>query len=239
MASVMSWVIMTVVRPSVRCNSRKSSLSASRVRGSSAPNGSSISTMRGFAASARAPPTRWRWPPESSCGSRARYWARSGRPRLGRRRVGILRRGEPHQVEQFVHPRGNLGGRSARQLRRDADIAGDGQMRKQPAALEHIADPPPQQDRSDAPYLLAFDVDRAGVRLDQSVGEPQQRGLARTGAADDGQKLPLGDLERDVVDGYDAAGVKGLADIRIGDQGSGRHLMRSQFFAVAGGYIDS
>src|SRR5438094_952253 len=77
MASVMSWVIMTVVRPSVRCSSRKSSPSASRVKGSSAPNGSSISTMRGRAASARATPTRWRWPPESSCGRRSRYCARS------------------------------------------------------------------------------------------------------------------------------------------------------------------
>jgi len=38
---------------------------------------------------------------------------------------------------------------------------------------------------------------------------------------------PLGDLERDVIDGDDTAAVKGLAGIRIGDQGSGRHLMRS------------
>ena len=112
-------------------------------------------------------------------------------------------------------------------------------MRKQPAALKHIADPPPQQDRIDAPHVLAFDRDRAGVGLDQPVGEPQQRGLAGAGAADDGQEFALGDLERDVVDGDDTAAVKGLADIGIGDQGSGRHLMRSQSLAVAGGYSDS
>ena len=47
---------------------------------------------------------------------------------------------EPHQVEQFVDPRRNLGGRYAQQFRGDADIAGDADMRKQPAALEHIAD---------------------------------------------------------------------------------------------------
>ena len=36
-----------------------------RVRGSSAPKGSSMSRMGGSAARARARPARWRWPPES------------------------------------------------------------------------------------------------------------------------------------------------------------------------------
>jgi hypothetical protein len=40
----------------------------SRVIGSSAPNGSSISISGGSTASARARPTRWRWPPESCAG---------------------------------------------------------------------------------------------------------------------------------------------------------------------------
>src|SRR2546421_9168031 len=112
-------------------------------------------------------------------------------------------------------------------------------MRKQPTALEHIADPPPQQYRIDIAHLVAFDRDRAGVRLDQPVGEPQQRGLARTGAADDSQKFALGDLERDVVDGDHAAAVKGLADMRIGDQWRSRHSARSQPLAVPDGYSDS
>ena len=38
--------------------------------GSIAPNGSSISISDGFAASARARPTRCRWPPDSSAGYR-------------------------------------------------------------------------------------------------------------------------------------------------------------------------
>ena len=67
-----------------------------------------------------------------------------------RQAVAIWRAVEPHQIEQFVHPRGNLGGRRAEQLRRDADIVGDADMRKQPAALEHVADPPAQRDRIDA-----------------------------------------------------------------------------------------
>ena len=169
------------------------------------------------------------------CGERARHAdaLALAAGKFVRQAVAILRAVEPHQIEQFIHPRGNLGWRRARQLRRDADIVGDAQMRKQPAALEHIADPSSQQDRIDVAYVLAFNRDRAGVRFDQPVGEPQQRGLAGTGAADDGQKLSFGDLERDVVDGHHATGVKGLADIRIGDQGRGRHSERSQPSAVS------
>ena len=45
--------------------------------GSIAPNGSSISMMSGSAPRARATPTRWAWPPESSLGKRSRYWSGS------------------------------------------------------------------------------------------------------------------------------------------------------------------
>ena len=66
-----------------------------------------------------------------------------------RQAVAVLRAVEPHQIEQFVDPRGDLRRRRAEQLRRDADIAGDAHMRKQPAALEHIADAAAQPDRID------------------------------------------------------------------------------------------
>ena len=53
----------------VSCQMRRSSsFSRSRVISSSAPNGSSISRSRGPPSSARAIETRWRMPPESSCG---------------------------------------------------------------------------------------------------------------------------------------------------------------------------
>ena len=175
------------------------------------------------------------------CGERARHAdaLALAAGEFMRQAVAVLRAVEPHQVEQFVHPRGNLGGRRAQQLRRDADIAGDAEMRKQPAALEDIADPPAQRNRIDISHVLAFDRDRAAVGLDQPVGEPQQRGLARAGAADDGQKLALGDLERDVVDGHHAAAIERLADMRIGDQWRGRHSVRSQPLAIPNGYSDS
>ena len=88
-----------------------------------------------------------------------------------RKAVAIQRAVEPHQIEQFVHPRGDLVRRRAEQFRRDADIAGDAEMRKQPAALEHIADAPAQPDRIDRAHVLAFDRDR-GRRRPRSAGWP-------------------------------------------------------------------
>ena len=67
-ASSMSWVTITTVFPSSDCSRRNSSWSRTRTTGSTAPNGSSISSTGGFAASARATPTRCCWPPESWCG---------------------------------------------------------------------------------------------------------------------------------------------------------------------------
>ncbi len=64
-ASSMSWVTSTTVLPRSRWSRRNSSWSRMRTTGSTAPNGSSISSTGGSAASALATPTRWRWPPES------------------------------------------------------------------------------------------------------------------------------------------------------------------------------
>ncbi len=64
-ASSMSWVTKITVLRTSSCRRRNSTWSRSRVIGSSAPNGSSISISGGSAARARARPTRWRWPPES------------------------------------------------------------------------------------------------------------------------------------------------------------------------------
>src|SRR5271170_1698343 len=100
-------------------------------------------------------------------------------------------------------------------------------MRKQPAALEHIADAATQADRVDRADVLALDADLAGVGVDQPVGQPQQRGLAGTGAADDGEQFALGDFERYVVHGPDrraaAAAGKTLADMGECDQGGILH----------------
>src|SRR2546423_2484974 len=87
-------------------------------------------------------------------------------------------------------------------------------MRKQSAALKYIADAAAQRNRLDRAHVLAINCDAADIGIDQPVGQPQQRGLAGAGAADDSEEFALGDLERDVVDRPDAAAVKTLADVR-------------------------
>ena len=67
-ASSMSWVTKRTVLPISACRRRNSFCSRSRLIGSIAPNGSSISITSGSAASARATPTRCCCPPESCAG---------------------------------------------------------------------------------------------------------------------------------------------------------------------------
>ena len=66
MASSMSWVTNTIVLLQLAPAARSSSsCSEARTTGSTALNGSSISSTGGSAASARATPTRCCWPPDS------------------------------------------------------------------------------------------------------------------------------------------------------------------------------
>src|SRR6516164_7164408 len=143
---------------------------------------------------------------------------------------------EPHQCEQFVDPRRDFRLRRPQQLWRDTDIVGNRQMWKQPSALGDVTDAPAQLHRIDRADLVAFNGDTAAVGLDQPVGEPQERGLAGAGAADDREKFALTDIERDVVDRDDpfpaAAAGKTLADIGVGDQRCG-HAPRTGIEAAS------
>ena len=67
-ASSMSWVTKRTVLRTCACRRRNSFCRRSRLIGSIAPKGSSISITSGSAASARATPTRCCWPPESWAG---------------------------------------------------------------------------------------------------------------------------------------------------------------------------
>ena len=67
-ASSIEWVTNSTVRPVRDQISTSSSCSRSRVIASSAPNGSSISTISASLASTRAIATRCFMPPESWCG---------------------------------------------------------------------------------------------------------------------------------------------------------------------------
>ena len=58
----------TYVSPSSSCRSASRFTTCAWIETSSAETGSSATISRGFSASARAMPMRWRWPPENSCG---------------------------------------------------------------------------------------------------------------------------------------------------------------------------
>src|ERR1700722_17703920 len=100
-------------------------------------------------------------------------------------------------------------------------------MREQPAALKHVTDAPPQGHGVGRAHVLAFDGDVAVVRLDQAVGKPQQRGLARARSADDREEFAALDMKRDVIDGLHSAATKTLADMVEDDQGGNLHLCAS------------
>lgn len=114
---------------------------------------------------------------------------------LMRKAVPVLRAVEPHQIDQFIDPRGNRRIVRAEQTRRDADVLSYGHVRKQPAALEHVTDAPAQRDRIAVSGILAVHAHRAAVRFDQPVDQPQQGGFARARTADDGEEFALRDRE--------------------------------------------
>ena len=67
-ASSMEWVMKKICFLVLAQTTIRSSCICTRVRLTSAPKCSSMSSTLGSAARARAKPTRWRMPPESSCG---------------------------------------------------------------------------------------------------------------------------------------------------------------------------
>ena len=117
-----------------------SSCSASRVIASRALKGSSISSTSGSTASARASDTRWRWPPDSSCGQRS---PRSPRPTSAR--ASPARR-QP------------LGPRQAGALQPEGHIGEHPPPGQQPAVLEH------QRHRQHGAGRVGGDPDRPGAR---------------------------------------------------------------------------
>ena len=117
-------------RGSFACSASELACSSTRVIGSSAPNGSSISSTGGSAASARARPTRCRWPPDSSSGQRSRNSPARDRPGPAARR-----RARPTRV-----------GRPLQQPRHERDVLRNGEVREEADVLNGVAGLPPQRD---------------------------------------------------------------------------------------------
>ena len=150
--------------------------------GSSAPNGSSISRIGGSAASARATPTRCRWPPDSSsrpAASRTSAAGKADQRRAARPRARAMRAGSQPSS------RGTT-----------AMFSADGHVRKEPDLLEDVADPPAQLER--IPLARVARPRPARRRASGTISrliELEQRALAGAAAADEGDRLARGDVE--------------------------------------------
>ena len=159
-ASRTLWVTKTIVRPVSRQTRSSSSCSRSRVIASSAANGSSISSSWRSWPSARASATRWRMPPESSCGrfsaaSAGRPASSSSAPRRAARRVG-----------------------TPRSLQRELDVAARGEPRAgAPAPGTSARRRPPATSRLPAVGSL------------EPGDDVEQRGLAAAGGAEEADEF--------------------------------------------------
>ena len=149
----------------------------------SPPAGSSRSSRRGPAASARASSTRFRVPYESS---RRRAGGRAARGRRSRAARGRSR------------PR--------RACAADEHVLEHGHRAEQLDVLERARDPAPDDPvRRRAQQALAVEDDLALVRLVQPRDQVEERRLAGAVRADQADDLALADVERDVVDRDDPA----------------------------------
>ncbi len=114
---------------------------------------------------------------------------------------------EPDGGQGLVEPGRPLGATvDAVHLERRQQDPADGLARVERGAgvLEHGLHGPAQpleRTASQGPDVLAFDEDAAGGGAEQVQRHAQQGRLARSGLADDAQRLALGDLECHVVDG--------------------------------------
>ena len=190
MASLRSWVTNTVVRRSSACSWSSRSCMSRRISGSSAENGSSMSRIGGSTASARARPTRWRMPPESSWGT-----CRPGRPgRRGRARRRRARGAPPCRPPDL------------QAVRR---VVAHGAVREEREVLEDHADVVvadlAQPGVADLGDVLAVDEQLPGGGLVEAVDHPQDGRLARAREAHDDEHLAAADREAHVAGPEEAA----------------------------------
>ena len=181
----MSWVIESAVAPRSRTHSTISSLMTSAMIGSRPVVGSSKKMISGSAAMARARPTRFCMPPESSAGHSSATSA-PGRPGPACERHAPWPRRAPSapcdQAEGDVLPH-RQAVEERRALEQHAELAQHA-LAARAAQLDH---------------LLAVDLDGAAVGLHQPEDAFQRHRLAGAGAADDHHRIRHGDLEVDAI----------------------------------------
>ena len=186
--------------PSSRCSSLSRPSTCACTVTSSAVVGSSASSTSGFSASAMAIMTRWRWPPDSSCGCCAMREAACGmRDRvecLDRQAVRLARADGPMGADGLRHlppDRQHRVERGHRLLEDHGDaVAADGAhlaLAKRGNLL------PAQHDRAAAEA-------HAGLRQQPHHGQRRHR-LARSGLAGEAERLAGAKVEGQVADQRD------------------------------------
>ena len=191
-ASSWSWVTITVVRPSLRCNSRISTRTSWRSLASRLDK--------------RLIEQQHIGPEHQRTGQRHALLLAAGQ--LPRQPVAEMI--EPHQAQGLRDLRRHLRLRHLAHLEAERDVLGHRHVRKQRIALEHQAGVAlPWRQRGDVAIAQAH---AAGCRLDEAGHDAQGRGLAAAGGAEQDEELAVGNVERNVIGGLELA-------IALGDAG--------------------
>ena len=182
-ASVTLWVTKTIVLPVSIQIFWMSRFISSRVKASSAPNGSSIRITSGSSERQRTMLARCCMPPESSRGN---FFSNPARPTSSSRPA----------MRSLIRLRVDL-----LDLEREVDVLHQVPPGQQVRVLEDHAD------------LRARPLDRRAIEDDLAAGQlvqaghpPEQRALAAAGRPDDADELALLDIEVDVLQGVHRAG---------------------------------
>ncbi len=189
-ASFRSCVTKTIVRSiSSRSRSSRSCISR-RISGSSAENGSSISSTSASVASARQPDALLH-------------------PARQLRRPLVAPVAEADLLQRLLGPLAPLPPREPADLQPVAGVVAHALVRQQREVLEDHRDPPvahlAQLGRRQRREVAPVERDRAGGRLDEPVEHPQHRRLARARQPHQHVQLAPADGQRDVPDGDGAA----------------------------------
>ena len=108
--------------------------------------------------------------------------------------------GEADEVEQLAYPRLPLFRARPEQAGHDRDIFRHAHVRKQPDALEDVADPAAQLEGGHRADVAALQQDPAAVDLAQPVDRLEEGRLARAGPSDEDEKGSPGDRQADAVE---------------------------------------
>jgi len=110
---------------------------------------------------------------------------------------------EANEIEITLDLLGNGAGIMSAHFQGKGDVFGGGHVRKKRELLEHHADG--ALVRWHGADRLPVDEDFTAGRAVKAGNHAQQRRLARTGRAEDGQETALGQIKRGVLDGVDIA----------------------------------